>query len=259
MHRALRNGLLCVAIAALGLVAAVGLTGSGSDSADRDAPGGPLSWTARVPVLSRIANPPDADVAPPSARSEQVAEADALVERASMDPAAAMRGAAALEDYWLRLDTLERIASVWARQAPADALSHINGSRDFGAAKRSIRMLVLEAWARADPVDALNFLSGAAGSDLFFTDQPTALQTASAIADSESYLLLTRADIRSPGFVRNQLRQAAINVIVERDPELAERQIALARSDAERAEWEWPLRQAEQRRLAADSATDRPD
>jgi hypothetical protein len=257
MRGSLKDLTLCALSGVLGLVATIGLTGSDAGFEGDESPERPASWTLRIPVLNRIAGSRDNDVAPASARSEQVAEADALVERVAGDPAAAMRGAVALEGYWLRRDTLQRIVSVWAREAPADALSHINRSRDLGAAKRSIRALVLETWARADPVDALNYLSGAAGSDLFFTDPPTAALTARAIADSEPFLMLTRADIRSPGLVRNQLRQAAIAVIVERDPEFAERKIALAGSDVERAEWEWALRLAEERRQA--TATDRPD
>lgn len=257
MRESVKNAALCVLCGVLGLVAAAGLSdsGSGAGSDSVESPERPLSWAERVPILKRIAGSPDDDAVRASPRPERVAEAEALVGLAADNPAAAMRAAVALDEYWLRRDTLERIASVWASDDPADALSWLNLSRDLGATKQSLRALVLKDWARSDPVDALNYLSGSAGSELFFTDQSTAIRTAGAIADSEPYLMLTRADIQPPGFIRDQLRQAAIDVIVERDPEYAGRQIALAASDAERAEWELPLRLAEERR----AATDRPD
>ena len=273
MRVALTYLFSCAACVAVGAVIGAGI-GQFGRAADAES-SAPAAGTARVPVLNRFTEPgaadepggerdrrsddtraqsnetgaesDDTDGRPGDidARADEADaradEADALVAAAAIDPVAVMRAATRIEPYWRRRDTLERIASVWAERSPADALAWLEASRDTGDARRPLRVQIVETWAEDDPVGMLNFLSGPAGTDLSFTDQRAVGRAIAMIADADPYFLLTRADDWPLGPMRSRLRYAAIERIAERDPEFAEREMALAQSDTERAEWQLAL------------------
>lgn len=163
---------------------------------------------------------------------------DAIVNLASDNPRAAMNRALALGAYWLRLDTVERIASVWAAQAPKAALDFLQASHDLDPeAKRKVRARVLFAWAAADPGLALDYLVSRDGQNLFFLDPDTARKFARKIADEQPHEMLAASNPLARGMVRNELRDAAIAALVEQDLTFAVRQAALAAPGNDQREW----------------------
>lgn len=166
------------------------------------------------------------------------AEAEALLAVANDDPALAMERALALDAYWLRLDTVERVASVWASQSPEDALTFVRASPELDPdAKSSVRARILEAWAAADPGQALGYLLSQQGQDLFFYDRSTADRLADEISTHQPYAVLAAADTLPAGVIRNQLRDAAIPKLVETDIAFALQQAALAAPGPDKRRW----------------------
>lgn len=164
--------------------------------------------------------------------------ADALVDLANDNPRAAMNRALALETYWLRLDTAERIASVWATQAPNAALAYLQASLDLDPeAKRKVRARMLVAWATSDPGRALDYLVSRDGQNLFFLDPDTARKFVRKIADAQPRGVLAASNPLARGIVRNELRDAAIAALVEQDLAFAVRQAALAAPGTDQREW----------------------
>lgn len=168
----------------------------------------------------------------------RAAAADAIVRLADTDPRSAMDRALAIEGYWLRLDTAERVAAVWAGQAPNAVLAFVEASGDLDPEARSaLRSRVLVAWAAADPGRALGYLLSPAGQRLFFFDRDRAGGFARDVAIRQPYEMLAAADALPRGIVRRELRDAAIVSLVEQDLAFAARQAALAAPGPDRRQW----------------------
>ena len=191
-----------------------------------------------APSATRQA-PPPAKTVVDAAEADSVAQtrrsygpgllADAIVRVAATDPEAAMQQALAIEHYWLRRDTAERIAVVWAERSPAAALSFV---REFGellgpGTLSAVRARILATWAAVDSARALQFLLSREGQDLFFLDREAARQFARDLATREASDILAVADTLPKGLVRVELLDAAMQSLVDRDVASAARQAGL--------------------------------
>ena len=165
-------------------------------------------------------------------------DADAIVRLAATDARAAIDRALAIEAHWLRIDTIERVAAVWAERAPIEALAFVQVTRELDAGMKSaVRSRILEVWAGTDPGRALDYLLGRDGQNLFFFDERTGRRLARELSARQPYELLYAANGLPKGLVRAELRSFAIASLVERDLAFALREAALAAPGPDRQQW----------------------
>jgi hypothetical protein len=203
---------------------------SGTTSADTD---------AVAPAFAEVetADPPDID-APAPEPATAASAADAIVRLAADEPRTAMDRALTLERHWLRLDTAERVAAVWAERAPNAALAFVQTTSELDPeAKSGIRARVLDAWAVVDAAGALGYLLSPEGQNLFFFDRATGQRLAREVSTQKPYELLTAADALPRGVVRAELRDAAIPGLVADDLSGAVREAALATPGSDQRQW----------------------
>lgn len=241
--------LLCALAAALGgvIVQAVMLQGMPARSTEAGRDPSPASYGSDsvapradpdLPVSDPAAPTPASDLPPPSPAVATAAPTDRLVDLAATEPRAALEQALGIEGYWLRRDTAERIALVWAAQSPDTALGFIDDTLALDPETRSVlRAAVLETWAAASPERALAYLLGADGSNLFFVEPKAADRMARRLAARDPLAVLAATDGLHKGLVRNALRDAAIPSLVEQDLNLALRQAAIAVPGADHRQW----------------------
>jgi hypothetical protein len=172
------------------------------------------------------------------AGADRVSAADAAVRLAARDPGTAMNRAFAIESHWLRLDTIERVAAVWAEREPNETLAFLQAARELDPGVRSaVRARALEVWAGDDAGRALDYLLGRNGQDLFFFDEAAGRRFARELAARQPYELLYAANGLPKGIVRAELRGYAIANLVERDLAFALREAALAPPGPDRRQW----------------------
>jgi len=169
---------------------------------------------------------------------------DPLEQLAANDPRAAMSEALATGPYWLRRDAVERVATIWARRAPVEALAFVEAARQLDpATKAAVRQRVLITWASTAPTRALDHLLSRDGQNLFFNYPDTALAFVRVLSERAPAELLGAADALPPGLVRTQLRDTAIPALVEYDLELALREASRAAPGRDQQQWVTHLQQ----------------